>query len=250
MSNSTDPERLRCSHDIPFVGENLVGIAITPLDAQSDRHHVGIVFRHPQCMTQLLHLAWHHRLIQEELHVANAHIPSIPYSIIVIDIDPIRIPGVIAKLDLIYERHTRNIPYGILYNGARFDDEGLLRLGQQAVGLTCATFVIAALESARIRLLRWEEWQPRAADGEWFNDILGLLRAAHHRRPQELSLAHLMAVEREQGCARYRPSEVAGSALASQLPASFDDAVRYSRRVIAFLNEQLVAHRGNRGDTF
>src|SRR5690606_9266462 len=94
--------------------------------------------------------------------------------------------------------------------------------------LTCATFVLALCARVGIRLLKAEEWPARPQeDAAAFEQLIRWLKP---RDP-----VHAAEVEKEKGCVRFRPEEVAASATHKPPPSPFEHAERIGREIMAEL---------------
>lgn len=133
---------------------------------------------------------------------------------------------------LISERHgDLGLPYGLSYQIGRFDPQTAeLLLDDGAVGLTCATFVLAVFASCGVRLIDTENWPERPEDAEWHKAII----AALSRRA---SPEHIAAVTTETGCARFRPEEVAGASSLEDPPRQFEEVVGAAQEVMVELGK-------------
>lgn len=109
---------------------------------------------------------------------------------------------------------NNNIMYGFLYDEyATITSEGNLMLGENEVGLTCATYLLTLFHSCSIDLVDINNWPHRPEDDNWFKRILGIFETSV---PEE----HYEKLLQQEGCPRYRPEEVAiASALYNNAPA-------------------------------
>lgn len=107
----------------------------------------------------------------------------------------------------IWQRYVedRRFPYGLHFVGTTFDDEGRLVLGPQSRGLSCATLLLAVLESVGIVLIDAENWPVRRDDDQSY---LALVR-------EFASDSHLAVLQREveEGVRRVRPEEATAACL-------------------------------------
>ena len=113
------------------------------------------------------------------------------------------------------------IPYGVVYDGGKLTNEGMAELSGMATGLTCATFVLAALKWAGYELLELNTWSSRAEDDAWHSHIVKMLIAFYCDHHNLLSTDQIVAVARERGCARFRPEEVAAACALRPWPVAF-----------------------------
>jgi hypothetical protein len=193
--------------------------------------HIGILYLENDNGDQaVLHLAFHcvlrlDRLKQETLW--KTAVWAAP------PVDAETAEAVAALCRLVYRTNAKDgLPYAFNYIEAEFDiGTGHMTLGPNTVGLTCATFVLALLNSYKIRLLRQSEWKPRKDDVYWQRSIVKWLKKSPKATPD-----HVKAVAAEVGCARFRPPEIVAAAGSTNIPVGFDDAIRKGNEVQAILN--------------
>jgi hypothetical protein len=169
--------------------------------------HAGILFRTSDQRCRILHLAFHYRLACEAEPTRWAFVSAA--------IDPIDLQvlaGMCATLDAV----RPEIPYGLRRGTSRFDEHGRFVPGPGDAGLTCATFIQAVFDWARIPLLDEATWEVRDEDREAQQLLLGFLR-----RGEAATEEHLAAVEAEVGCMRFRTEEVAASSAIANRPVPF-----------------------------
>jgi hypothetical protein len=119
---------------------------------------------------------------------------------------------------------TRKIPYGFLYNGHAFNSNGgFLGFRSKGLGLTCATFVIAAFESAGFQIVKANTWKHRRSDLNWQQNLLRLMAECG------VDPDHLREVRKTIGAFRFRPEEVAAAATDSQPPMDYSTAKKQGR---------------------
>lgn len=215
MEETGKPARLRTTvADLHFAA---VGIMRPRPD--ENQHHVGVLHR-GEAGVEMLHLAWH-------MHLRNEDPPQ-PIIVALPDLRDSRARSVAAMCRLVWRRHSQGgLPYGVRYQSGVFDlGSADLLLDPDAVGLTCATFVLAVYASVGIQLIDCSSWPPRADDQEWHARIIALLKK------YGASEEHLHAVQSEFGCSRFRPEEVAGACLLDELPGRFQQVLPMSEAVL------------------
>lgn len=121
----------------------------------------------------------------------------------------------------IIKRNQNSIPYGLLYKGGTFTNEGLLTLSDEENGLTCATFVLAVFSSCGINLINLSNWPIRDEDRIWHRRIIQTLEETSQRF--NITKEHMNNVKNEVGCSRYKPEEVGVSSIFRDLPAPFSE---------------------------
>jgi len=135
---------------------------------------------------------------------------------------------------LVWDRHAaEGLPYAIRYHSGRFDPTTAeLLLDNNAVGLTCATFILVVYASCGIQLILSKSWPPREDDMKWHDSIVDALEK-HSTAPAQ----HIETLRLEKGCARFRPEEVSAACLLEESPGSFEHVVKASHKVL----EELAA---------
>lgn len=132
-----------------FLGHEIIsGIIISHVGG--GQLHCGIAYK-SENQANALHLAWHYDLRDQPAESLYSH----GYYFTLPSIDTIRQRVIAAKCHRISQAKDQGIPYGLLYEGATFDDDGILRLEGNEHGLTCATFVMAVYASCGITLCNY-----------------------------------------------------------------------------------------------
>ncbi len=204
----TNPIWLRRQHVAPFVADDMVAVAVSHMD----HWHAGLLYADSKGVAHLLHLAFHHRLINDQ--------DFDTYAFVVPPLDPEARANVSAMCERIWRRNrTRGLPYGFRFDATRFDGSGEMRLGSDEVGLTCATLPLAVFASVGRPLVDMRTWEGRADDREAQAALLELLRR-HCRDAGD----HLATVANQVGCVRVRPQEAAGACSTERLPCVFSVA--------------------------
>ena len=182
---------------------------------QANQLHSGLIYKY-QGNLRILHLAWHHRLFEEDsVKEFFKHYywikPNLPKA---------RQKLISARCRRIFGKYSEGgLKYGLYYRNGTFTDEGLVKLDESASGLTCATFVLAVFASEGYKLIHTEEWPIREEDEEWHKSIIATL-IQHGAEPE-----HITNVISEKGCARFRPEEVSLSCAYKDLPADTSDLI-------------------------
>lgn len=187
--------------------------------------HAGISYKPADETCSVLHLAWHSILTATQKIDAWAYVvPSL---------DAMEQQILAGMCHLVATTRPR-VPYGFQYAGSRFDEDGRFIPGPNERGLTCATFVMAIFELARIPLI---------AVNTWRLDSMNAARLEEDRRTQEqlvellrqtrnATQEHADAVEKEVGCMRFRSEEVAAASGLANRPVTFDIAEREGKNVL------------------
>lgn len=186
-----------------------LGVAVAVTIPNRAQIHCGVVHQLESDPARLLHLEWHARLADVPWP------PSDEYLWVPLRLHAIRRDAVIAKCRLIATARP-SISYGVQFDGARFLENGLVQYQGSTHGMTCATFVLAVLDSAGVPLLKTADWKSRPEDAAWHDWIVAQLR-----KTAGVSKAHADNVAAEKGCARFRPEEVAGACAGSRRPLGF-----------------------------
>lgn len=182
--------------------------------------HIGILFSDISQPVKCLHLAWHHRL-QCDDPFENGYWFRSKLS------DRNRKQMAARCFLLSYNSDTMRIAYNIRYptQSTYFDEFGDYLGPVEGEGLTCATFVLAVFRDYGFPLVKEDEWPVREDDILFHNEIISTLRRTR------ASEAHIRAVEKDVGCARFRPGEVAGAALSHTPPADFKEASELNDKI-------------------
>jgi hypothetical protein len=219
---------------VPAPPRALFGVAIGVTDVVADppimQLHTGLLHRgdEPDASVELLHLAFHALLVRSPLPDGDVH-----YVWVRMAVDEDRVEAVVALCRRIWERKRENpeIRFGVIYEGGKFRDDGTLDLGGNAIGLTCATFVLAVLHGAGLDVVDFTGWPTRGDDVAWHDYIVRKLEEYRQRYPDRVTLDHIRGVRAERGCSRLRPEEVAAACAQSPLPARFGITARPGREL-------------------
>jgi hypothetical protein len=142
----------------------------------------------------------------------------------ILDIDPLRAPDLVARLRLIGKHSHSSIPYG--FSDPRrewFNDLGAFNHQPLGEGLTCSSFVLAALEDAGVSIADLDSWTDRPDDNEQRDQWIA--RYAERRQAWEGNLAaHFDAIATNRAGLRCRLMEMLGAASSPYFPADFTRA--------------------------
>jgi hypothetical protein len=127
------------------------------------------------------------------------------------------------------------IRFGFRFDSTRFNDDGEYVLGENEVGLTCATFVLALFRSAGVELLRVREWPTRPDDEVRHNELIDSFASDRG------DIEHINALQREVGVVRFRPEEVAAASAVPPHPCSFTDASQAGVALLAAVRQRGAA---------
>ena len=200
-----------------------------------DGAHVGILYRFGSEPVRLLHLAWDHRLCNHDVRLN----PWRTYYWVELPIDPDREKQIPQKCLDILDANPHGIPYAFGYPFGAFNERSEFRTDSTVVGLTCASFVVSALERMGISLFDRSEagWCSHCDDLQFFRWIVAALEGRISGMPKADRPDHAAAVQAQvdRGAVRYQPMEVAGAATSPTLPVSFSDTIRLKAVVRAAL---------------
>lgn len=201
-----------------------IGIVISQ---DSGQFHCGISYGLKEGFN-ILHLAWHYCLRY------TSNVDDFVYWIKP-NIHPFRQKMLSIKCETINRaKDIHLVPYALLYDGAVFDDSGILHLGEREHGLTCATFVLAIFKSCGIELIDCENWPIREDDESWHERIISILEEYLKGKNSQ----HVENVKKEKGCARYRPEEVGMSSTFSLLPAPSVSVIEKGKELHELMMQQ------------
>lgn len=212
-------------------------VAVAIDEPRPGQRHTGILFRVDQSSAvEFLHLADHHRLLRQ-----SRIKPSYCWVDTNIPMPRVRQLAAICD-DIAHANLTEQIPYSFGTPVNAFDEKTKkFLLGPTRTGLTCASFVLAVFERAKLRLVYYRGWpSPDSDDIKWQQSILEYLRG----NPL-VSREHIDAVEREVGnSVRYRPEQVAAAAaIRKRRPVKYKYAKSLGEDVVRFVNGQSVVAR-------
>lgn len=173
--------------------------------------HTGIAYRDGATEAwRIIHLAWH-----EMMEVNDEPNGWDRWALIPPAIDPLDLET-LAIFCAVRAQLGPGIRYGFRFDETTIDDAGNVVLGPNEIGLTCATFVMAMFDHAKIALLAGDSWKTREEDLAAQRQL-----AAMMRRSTRALLAHKEALEREVGCMRFRAEEVAAATAFLKRPVPF-----------------------------
>ncbi|MCC0045722.1 MAG: hypothetical protein H6903_08470 [Rhodobacteraceae bacterium] len=177
-------------------GDFIFGLGIKEIDA--NQRHCGVIYRPDAEVVRFLHLAFHFDLRDEALNGTYWWAPS--------GLDPENQLVLAALANVIAEGHP-SIPYGFDMDGLIFDKAtGALLPAPPGRGLTCATFVLAMLQTYGFEPILSRSWEVRHEDEQWQDQILAYMQE------RGASPEHLDAIRSAESNKRFRPEEVVGTA--------------------------------------
>jgi hypothetical protein len=121
----------------------------------------------------------------------------------------------------------QRFPYGLKFEGTTFDVTGRLALASNTRGLTCATFVLAALRSVGVLLIDDSDWPIRMTDDLAFLEFIRKFASQSHYA--------VLQREIEEGVKRVRPEEVTAACLLPP-PTTFPEIRPVADRVVERLD--------------
>jgi len=214
--------RIHPISSIPVHEETHVAVALHATDLAG---HIGVVYRQHQA-TRILHLAFHLKLSDQDLHASDFRVwvdPALP---------PSRGKWVAAFCRRVAKvnRH-RGIPYAFSHPNRCFNVAlGTYLFGPQRHGLTCSTFVLAVFSAMRVHLIDYnEDWPERPGDKVAQAELVDLLKKTG-ADPE-----HVDTVSKQIGSVRYSPEDVGGAASVYPPPATFERAQEAAEAVRAAL---------------
>lgn len=197
-----------------------VGVAIQ--DVRPGQFHCGLIYRIGNDPTRYLHLAFHHLLTDEPAQ------HTLRWGELGLDEDN---KLVLATFLSRIAKVNPKISYAFDAEGVCIDREtGDLLPAPPGKGLTCATFVNAALKAYGYDCIDFSTWPSRDDDEKWQETILKVLR-------QHADQEHVQLVEQSIGAKRLRPDEIVGAAIidAEEWSVNFDESRRAADQILADL---------------
>lgn len=171
---------------------------------------------------RIVHLAMHERLtVTKPSECAE----WVAWGYLVPDIDPIEL-DVLATFCAQVARVLPRVTYGFRFDETKLAEDGAPVLGEGEVGLTCATYVMAMFDYAKIAMIHRDSWKTREEDLAAQTALVALMRER-----QLASQAHIDAIEADIGCLRYRAEEVAAASAEPDRPVEFVIAEPAGQRV-------------------
>lgn len=192
----------------------MIGVVVS-IDNKHKQFHCGLAFRMGEGYN-ILHLA-HHNDLECDNNCEGFQVfikPNIPMELQIPFIQLCR-----TIKDDIAEGH-KEVAYGLIYDEyARYVD-GKLYLGENEIGLTCATYVITLFNSAGIKLVDIYNWPIREEDKSWFDWVKSIFNIPKVKQFLGMTKEHQTKILNQELGPRFRPEEVAvSSALYTGKPA-------------------------------
>jgi hypothetical protein len=200
---------------------DVIGVAVT-ITEEHRNTHTGIAYRDQAGRIKILHLRFHYDLADE-------------------DIDPsylCAVPDLDAEDQEIIAGHCRSIARDKppIWFAIRADAKtrlvvrnGKFGLTNHREGMNCSTFVMAVFHFAGPTLVDLTEWRKRESDRLWHEQLVKWLK---EKKPPRPPIWYVNKVEKDIGCARVRPEEVAGACLEDYHPVAFAECERNGKIVL------------------
>ena len=207
----------------PVSPSNHVGVAIRLSEGTELDLHVGIVFRLSDGTPWIAHLAFHEKLRDHAAPTGDRYAWA---DCRWLQTDEHSHSGPFVARFIQGTLRNRKVRYGL---DPRLDcfSTGTYGEDDPRYGLTCATYVAAALKGAGIDLLDITTWIARPGDEAWTNAVLRALREGAPERAAEL--------EGQRAPFRVRPDEVAAAAEGPIFPISMTEAEAGAKDLLNFL---------------
>ncbi len=215
--------------DLPDSHDCFFALTVGFSDANQQYHHCGIVLSDTDSSIKFFHLGWHaHLFLDNDLKTSDKYNS---YYFILPKLSDEKKRIINSHLRQIWKRNKdKGLPYAISYDAGKFNDDGTVFLNGK-YGLTCSTFVIAALRGAKVELLEYDKWPIRSVqDKEWHRHIVNTLIETKERC--KISDQHIERVKNEINCARFRPEEVAASISFNLPPTTTFCKARYRGNIL------------------
>lgn len=164
--------------------------------------HSGLAFHHGVHGPQVLHLAWHKKLLLEAVPEAVSSSCWVAA--------PLSLPPSASKQIVAYVRTVAGmmptIDYGtnFLASIGSFSHDGSYTPPAGSKGLTCASFVVEVLRGGKVNLVDESTWESNGLNVQWANSVCDYLA--------RYDPVHAEAVRRDINGVRLIPFEVAGAA--------------------------------------
>jgi hypothetical protein len=214
-----DPIMLNDPLKIEFDKVDLVGFAMRrPRDRQ---FHVGLLYKHGK-KTYLRHHCDHLDLKEEEASNMNDLWTDIAA---LSQLNKRLIANKMAKAG------SDKVPYGIGYRvDGKYIDKKTMKYAVTEIGqgLTCSTYIVAALETLGFFPFKRSEWEATEQDTAWQKTALED-QVRRHPEAEE----HFKAEQCNVGGPRFRPDHIVASAYPAEWPIAQDKANELGVQVIA-----------------
>ena len=191
------------------------------------RRHLGVVYSDDNTAFSVLHLAWHHVLLNDPW--------DNDWMVCGIALHSTRLQQLASMCRIVWESNGNEVPYAFSPPAGGIDsDTGLVVLGPTRYGFTCSSFVIALFDAISAPIVAISSWPvDRPGDREFQEFVVSMLkRGATHE--------HVKNVQSEIGTVRFRPEEVAAAAEHNPHPAHFSMIESRSLEIVADLNKSAV----------
>lgn len=195
--------------------------------------HVALLYQSDDSGSRrLLHQAWHHKTCDDDprayAHQAKVALQWVPPGLDDDELNDLRTHAALVAKHI----RARTIPYAIAVRNAAFLSDGSVALGE-SLGLTCATFLLALFEAARVKLLALGSWDTdRTPERREEDEAAQRLIVSHL---QGYDPEHARLVEQDVGCTRVRAEEVAAASGVTERPADFARVEPEGRSVLSRL---------------
>jgi hypothetical protein len=230
--------------NIAYIIANPQQIPFVAVGVSRMRHgntHTGVVYRHSNGQVHYFHQAWDHDTRDGEISAEVASLGGTFLSVMVV-LEDVRARAVALSWEIAASRN-KDIGYALADDpDALFDPHTGILVLPNGRGLSCSTFVLALLRSARIPWINTKEWpanNKRAGDREWLEFLVKRLEETCQDKE------HVERVRQEvrNGCIRVRPEEVAGAGLYEHHPVCFPMAAEGGEFTLARLNKVPMTRR-------
>lgn len=171
--------------------------------------HLGFAVFTPKGKHEFLHLAFHKKVVLEDFPPEKCSIVGrLPFDRVALFTLKKALWNIRKKV--VDKAAAVQIPYGVNIDPAKgsFTKDGVYKPPAGRDGLTCATFVTEICKGVGLSMLNEVDWQPRAEDAQWIDQICSML-ADPRSGADEAHIAHVRA---SFNGVRIRPEEVAAAA--------------------------------------
>ncbi len=183
--------------------------------------HAGLLHRRNGQATHVLHLAWDNDLRSDWKWERLWATPVAPP-------EKLRAAATLCRTIQKTFEAKQVFPYGLRFEGTTFSNDGSLKLSERAVGLSCATLILAVLNASGVELVEEASWPVRKAE-----DLGFLVRVADFA---DSKIVARLKTEIDAGVRRIQPHEVLGACSCPKVPASFEETKPHAARIAARLD--------------
>ncbi len=199
---------------------------------KTEQLHTGFFFRNIKDEVKFLHLAWFNCLFYED--------PNDDYYWLDIPLEEDDLMQIQLLLEEIHDKNGKNIPYGIAINEIKINDDGTLKKADDE-GLTCATFVLRALEARGYNIIDLSSWEIRPEDKKWQEAIIKNLEYSWRDKDTKFIESQKKYIGK---VPRFKPNEVVAAANSENTPLNQKDTITLGEELLDEMKKMYGIQQG------